>query len=93
VSEGQVRRYFIGLIGFAFVACWAAVGPTVAISALTACMVVVLAPDLRRKAATTRRPAPRPRAVRVRELSEEEPDELPLVPDEPSLIVEAVPRW
>ncbi len=93
MSEGQVRRYFIGLIGFAFVTCWAAVGLTVAIAALTACMVVVLAPELRRKATTTRRAAPRPRPVRVRELSEEGPVEKPLVPDEPSLIIEAVPRW
>jgi hypothetical protein len=93
VTEGQVRRYFIGLVGFAFVACWAAAGLTIALAALTACTVVVLAPELRRKATTTRRATPRPRAVRVRELSEEEPEELPLVPDEPSLIIEAVPRW
>ena len=93
MTEGQVRRYFIGLVGFAFVACWAAAGLAIALAALTACTVVVLAPELRRKATTTRRAAPRPRAVRVRELSEEEPEELPLVPDEPSLIVEAIPRW
>ncbi len=88
--EGQVRRYFIGLVGFAFVVCWAAVGVTVAIAALTACIVVVLAPDVRRKAPPRSR---RPRPVRARPLDEEEPEELPLVPDEPSLIVEAVPRW
>jgi hypothetical protein len=90
VIEGQVRRYFIGLVGFAFVVCWAAVGITVAIAALTACIVVVLAPDVRRKAPPRAR---RPRPVRVRPLDAEEPDELPLVPDEPSLIVEAIPRW
>ena len=88
--EGQVRRYFIGLVGFAFVVCWAAVGITVAITALTACIVVVLAPDMRRKAPPRSR---RPRPVRARPLDAEEPGELPLVPDEPSLIVEAIPRW
>ena len=88
--EGQVRRYFIGLVGFAFVVCWAAVGVTVAIAALTACIVVVLAPDLRRKTAPRSR---RPRPVHARPLDTENPEELPLVPDEPSLIVEAVPRW
>ena len=88
--EGQVRRYFIGLVGFAFVVCWAAVGITVSITALTACIVVVLAPDMRRKAPPRSR---RPRPVRARPLDAEEPEELPLVPDEPSLIVEAIPRW
>ena len=88
--EGQVRRYFVGLVGFAFIVCWAAVGITVAITALTACIVVVLAPDLRRKAPPRSR---RPRPVRARPLDAEEPEELPLVPDEPSLIVEAIPRW
>ena len=88
--EGQVRRYFIGLVGFAFVVCWAAVGITVAVAALTACIVVVLAPDLRRKAPPRSR---RPRPVRARPLDAEKPEELPLVPDEPSLIVEAIPRW
>ena len=88
--EGQVRRYFVGLVGFAFIVCWAAVGITVAIAALTACIVVVLAPDMRRKAPPRSR---RPRPVRARPLDAEEPEELPLVPDEPSLIVEAIPRW
>jgi hypothetical protein len=90
VIEGQVRRYFIGLVGFAFVVCWAAVGITVAIAALTACIVVVLAPDMRRKAPTRSR---RARPVRTRPLVAEALEELPLVPDEPSLIVEAIPRW
>jgi hypothetical protein len=86
VNEGQVRRYFIGLVGFGFVACLSAAGLSVALTSLAVCALVVVGPNLaqgRRRAPTDRR-----RAARARPLREEGPDELPLVPDDPSLIIE-----
>jgi hypothetical protein len=91
VNESKLRRYFIGLVGFGFVACWATAGPTVAIAAAVVCALAVLAPDVRAFTASQPRTRTRPRPVRAREVAEE--DERPLVPDEPSLIVETVPRW
>ena len=82
--EGQLRRYFLGLVAFAVVACWAAAGIVPALLGAAACAVAVLGPELvRRKARPARRPQ---RPVRTRPLRTEAG--LPLVPDEPSLIVE-----
>jgi hypothetical protein len=85
MSEGQVRRYFVGLVGFGFVACVAAIGVTAAIAALAACGLIVVGPELlrRRRPVTARR-----RNLRSRPLAEEGPEELPLVPDDPSLVIE-----
>jgi hypothetical protein len=93
--ERQLRRYFLGLISFAFVVTWVAVGILTAflgvLGALTASVVVPALLDTRRLG---RRPAqrragniPRARAVTARPLAGEAAEELPLVPDEPSLII------
>jgi hypothetical protein len=90
--EAQLRRYFLGLVGFAFVACWAAAGLVTGFLSLTACVAIVAGPQLLRRRTTTsrkRRAEPRRRPpVRARALEDEEPLGLPLVPDEPSLILE-----
>jgi len=89
--EAQLRRYFLGLVGFGFVACWAAVGLVTGLLAVTACAAIVAGPQLlrRRTASRKRRAEPRRRPpVRARALADEEPQSLPLVPDEPSLILE-----
>lgn len=90
--DGQLRRYFIGIIGFGFVACWSATGFLTASLALATCVVLVLASGrVLRPSRVQRRAHRRPRAtraVRARPLREEGDRPLPLVPDEPSLIFE-----
>jgi len=90
----QLRRYFLGLVGFAFVISWASAGALTALLALTVCISIVAVPDLlsRQAAAPTRRrSSERTRAhLRARPLRDEAEHELPLVPDEPSLIFEAL---
>ena len=86
MNEWQVRRYFIGLVGFGFVACLEAAGITVALTSVAVCALVVVGPSVaqrRRRPGTGRR-----RVARSRPLQDEGPDELPLVPDDPSLIIE-----
>ena len=88
----QLRRYFLGLVGFAFVISWASAGALTAILALTVRIAIVAGPGLlRRQAAapTRRRSSDRTRA-RARLLRDEAEHELPLVPDEPSLVFEAL---
>jgi hypothetical protein len=81
--ERQLHRYFVGSVGFGFVVAWATVGPITAALAVCACAALAAGPQyLERR----RRPA-RPRSVRARPLSDEV-ERLPLVPDEPSLILE-----
>lgn len=82
----EVRRYFIGLTGFAFVMCWATAGLLVALGALAVCLVIVLGPEI----SAHRRRARRPRTVRARPLVEERAGPHPLVPDDPSLVLELV---
>jgi len=83
VVDNQLHRYFLGLVGFAFVVTWATLGLAVAVLALAACAALVAGPQqLERR----RRPA-RPRPIRSRPLRDEA-ERLPLVPDEPSLILE-----
>jgi hypothetical protein len=86
--ENQVRRYFAGLVSFGFVACWMAGGLQMAMLATGTCIAVVNAPALLGKRRAARPRAQRPRPVRTRPLREEMPESLPLVPDEPSLIIE-----
>jgi hypothetical protein len=92
VVEAQLRRYFLGLVGFGFVACWAAAGLVTGLLAVAACAAIVAGPQLlRRRTATSRKRRAEPRRrppVRARALEDEEPLSLPLVPDEPSLILE-----
>lgn len=82
----EVRRYFIGLTGFAFVVCWATLGLLVALGALATCLVIVLGPEV----STRRRRARPPRTVRARPLAEERSPEHQLVPDDPSLVLDLV---
>ena len=90
--EAQLRRYFLGLVGFGFVACWATAGLETGVLAVAACAAIVAGPQLlRRRTATSRKRRAEPRRrppVRARPLVDEEPLGLPLVPDEPSLILE-----
>ncbi len=90
--EAQLRRYFLGLVGFGFVACWAAAGLVTGLLCIAACAVIVAGPQLlRRRTATSRKRRAEPRRrqpVRARPLMDEAPLELPLVPDEPSLVLE-----
>lgn len=80
----EVRRYFIGLTGFAFVMCWATSGLLVALAALAVCVGIVSGPEI---ASRRRRPS-RPRPVRVRPLASERGAGHDLVPDDPSLVIE-----
>ncbi|HEY4413903.1 MAG TPA: hypothetical protein VGN06_12965 [Gaiellaceae bacterium] len=79
----QLQRYFVGLIGFGFVVAWSAAGVVTAILGVVACAALVAGPQLLQR----RRRAVRPRPVRARPLRDEV-ESLPLVPDEPSLILE-----
>jgi hypothetical protein len=91
--EGQVRRYFIGLVGFGFTSVVASAGALTALAAVAVCLAVVCRPQIAKGFlnSRTRRPNHRhrtPRTIRTRPLVGERPDDLPLVPDEPSLILE-----
>jgi hypothetical protein len=88
-----MRRYFLGLVSFAFVAVWAAAGMLPAALSLLACVLTVSAPRLlgRRTAIRSHRSVHERRQrhpVRTRPLRNEVAPTLPMVPDEPSLIVE-----
>lgn len=96
--ERQLRRYFIGIISFGFIVTWIALGAVAAISAtLTSVAAMVVIPAFlearrshrrgTRPSSYERRPAPAPRRVTARTLAEEDAGDLPLVPDEPSLII------
>lgn len=83
--DSQLRRYFIGLLAFGFVACWSAAGFLTAFLAAATCLAIVAAPQLSQRGRRSQR---RPRPIRARPLRDEEPSSLPMVPDEPSLIIE-----
>jgi hypothetical protein len=93
--EQQLRRYFVGIISFGFTVTWITVGALAAflgvIGAVTTSMVVPALLDARRArpVAPRRRMRHEPpaRSVTTRPLAHEGADELPLVPDEPSLII------
>lgn len=91
--DGQVWRYFLGLVSFGFVAVWAAARMLPAALALLACAVTVGAPRLLRRRTATRshrsgHATRQRRPTRTRPLRDEVAPTLPMVPDEPSLIVE-----
>ncbi len=88
VVEMKLRSYFAGLVAFAFVVCWVTTGIVTAVLATGACVAVVNAPALMAKRRKARPRAVRRRPERARPLREELPESLPLVPDEPSLIIE-----
>lgn len=91
--EQQLRRYFIGIVSFGFVVTWIAVGTLAAFLGVFATVVATtIGPALvgrradrgSRRKPVQRRPAPR--TLTTRPLAAEDV-ELPLVPDEPSLII------
>ena len=87
--EQQIRRYFVALVTFGFIAVAAQAGLLDAVLAIAACAAVVSLPRLRTRradpqrsrATLRRRPTARTRPAPKR------PDAA-LVPDEPSLILE-----
>jgi hypothetical protein len=85
----QARRYFLGLLSFGVVAVWATAGLVTVVLALVACAVVLFGSRLHSERGNRRRHAAgRPkRPVGTRPLRDEV-GSLPLVPDDPSLIVE-----
>lgn len=89
--EQQVRRYALGIAGAGFVVVWTTLGFTTAALALAGAL---LASNLQRLREITHRrprnagPMRQRQAVRARPLRAEA-EELPLVPDDPSLIINA----
>ena len=79
-------RYFLGLVCFGAVAVSATAGLLPALLSLFACAVGVFAPRLLATQRTERPPRQRP--MRTRPLDNEARESLPMVPDEPSLIIE-----
>jgi hypothetical protein len=84
--EQQVRSYLYGVLGFAFVVTWATLGATTAILAALACVAGLNAHRLAAIGRPSRDVRPR-RAIRARPLLDEDNERLPLVPDDPSLIL------
>lgn len=84
----QARRYFLGLLSFGAVAVWASTGLMTVVLALAACAVVVFGSRLLSERQTRRPKSARRRARPVDARSLRDEDSLPLVPDEPSLIIE-----
>jgi hypothetical protein len=91
--ERQLRRYFVGLISFGFIVTWIAVGTTAAFLGLVGAVISTIVPGVldarraRRRADRGVGNRGRARGVTARQLADEGPEELPLVPDEPSLII------
>ena len=90
--EQRVRQYVFGAAGAGFVLVWTTLGLTTAILAVVAALVAMNSQRLI-GIAQYRRPRPLPSrqrpVMRARPLREEGYDELPLVPDDPSLIISA----
>ncbi len=95
--EQQLRGYFIGLISFGFVVTSISAGLLTALAGLLAAVAAIrVMPAVTGRARKHERPrrpvrvatprSKRPRGT-ARALVEERTDELPLVPDEPSLII------
>ena len=92
--ERQLRRYFIGIISFGFIVTWIAVGTMAAFLGVLGAVMATFVPGLvdarraRHRSAHRRvRDGSRPRAVTARPLGDDGAEKLPLVPDEPSLII------
>ncbi len=90
--EQQVQRYVFGAAGAGFVLIWTTLGLRTAILAAVGALIATNYQRLigiargrrQRPARSLQRPA-----MRVRSLREESADALPMVPDEPSLIINA----
>jgi hypothetical protein len=83
--EQQVRSYLYGIVGFAFVVSWATLGATTAVLAALACVAGLNVHRLGSIGRRSRDVPPR-RAIRARPLRDED-EPLPLVPEDPSLIL------
>jgi hypothetical protein len=88
--QQHVHRYVVGAAGAGFVLVWTTLGLKTAVLAAVGALV---AANWQRLAAIAQHRRPRPvshrqrPAIRVRPLRDEGDYELPLVPDEPSLII------
>ena len=78
--QEDLDRYARAAAGAAFVVIWVTLGFEVALLALVGGVGAAALPRLRNEVARRRRAEPRSRRVRRRE-------DLPLVPDEPSLVL------
>jgi hypothetical protein len=90
--EQQVRRYVFGAAGAGFVLIWTTLGLTTAILAVVGGLVATNSQRLIAVARYRRHRPSRSRqrpAIRARPLREGGEEELPLVPDEPSLVISA----
>ena len=90
--EQQALRYVLGAAGAGFVLTWATLGSTTAILALLAALVAANYPRLIGIRAGRRQPPPHSRRrpeIRARPQRAETDNDLPMVPDEPSLIINA----
>jgi hypothetical protein len=87
--DRQLQHYFLGVVSFGAVAVWATAGLLTAALALFVCAVVVHGSRLLSRRGTQRphRAGHRQRPLRTRPLRDEA-EGLPLVPDDPSLIIE-----
>jgi hypothetical protein len=81
--QQHVHRYVGGAAGAGFVLVWTTLGVKTAVLAAVGALV---AANWQRLAGIAQYRRPRP-AIRVRPLREEGDYELPLVPDEPSLVI------
>ena len=89
--EQQVQRYTFGAAGAAFVLIWTTLGLNTAILAAVGALVATNGQRLIEITRSRRQHPARSRqrpAMRMRSLREES-DALPMVPDEPSLIINA----
>ena len=89
--EQQIQRYALGAAGDGFVLIWTTLGLTTALLSLATALVATNCQRLISITRGRRQHPARPRqrqTMRVRPLREEN-DALPLVPDEPSLIINA----
>jgi hypothetical protein len=92
--QQQLGRYFLGALAFAFVVAWATLGATTAVAAAASCLFAAnlhrFVPQARRVERRPRRPRATPRqTLDVRPLAAEDEEFCELVPDDPSLIIEA----
>jgi hypothetical protein len=92
MMEQQIRRYVFGAAGAGFVLIWTTLGLRTATLSVVGALVAANYQRLigivggRRQLPSRSRQRP---AMRVRSLREESDDALPMVPDEPSLIINA----
>lgn len=88
--EQQVRRYVFGAAGAGFVLIWATLGLRTAVLSVVGAYVAMNHQRLLGIARGRRQPRSRQRpAMRARSLREESDDPMPMVPDEPSLVISA----